>query len=258
TGDSDDGIEAGVAAINQKSTASKAMPAAGAEASGEVVAKHDHGDTTIQTFTRDDGRRIDLQKGFVNLFPVELVRCELAFNLWEALLPAAWAHGGAGSTDVSIIDVSQADGTGFALGELSATPGRYCGLRVALVPVASATAAPDEVDMSGSSLYVAPCYFYDDADPTKHYCFTLSVAGGSDELLLDFASPLELDADHRHAELTVAVTYDGWFNGLDLEGYPAAGTAEEKTAFKAGLQANEALKAQLRANVLEGLTARVE
>lgn len=261
TGEREEGIEVGTAAVNEKTAASLAKASAGeAESSGGVVAKHDHGDTTIQSFYRDDGRTIDLQKGFVNLYPVEIEPCGVAtLNPLDALLPQAYAHAGEEETiDASVVDVSLADGTVWTLGELSATPGRYCGLRVAVVPVASATAAPDNIDMSGSGLYVAPCYFYDAADPTQHYCFTLNVAGGSEEILLPFDAPLELNREHQHAELSVHVVYDRWFDGLDLDGYPASGTTEEKAAFKAGLQANAGLKQQLLENVLASLRVSVE
>lgn len=261
TGEREEGIEVGTSAVNEKSAESQAKAlASDAQASGEVIAKHDHGDTTVQSFYRDDGRKIDLQKGFLNLFPVELVPCGVArFKPFDAILPRAYAHAGEEHpVDASVIDVSLADGTLWPLGELSATPGRYCGLRVAVVPVTSSTAAPDEVDMSGSGLYVAPCYFYDDADPTQHYCFSLSVAGGSEELLLPFDAPLELNRERRHAELSLHVVYDRWFDGLDLDGYPASGTTEEKAAFKAGLQANAGLKQQLLDNVLDSLHLTVD
>lgn len=259
-GEREEGIEVGTAAVNEKSAASLAKASAtGADSSGEVVAKHDD-DATVQSFNRDDGRKIDLQKGFLNLFPVELAPCGVAgLNPFDAILPQAHAHAGEDHpADASIIDVSLADGTVWTLGKLSATPGRYCGLRVAVVPVTSATAAPDEVDMSGSGLYVAPCYFYDDADATRHYCFTLSVAGGAEELLLPFDAPLELNREQRQAALSVHVVYDRWFDGLDLEGYPASGTTEEKAAFKASLQADAALKQQLLDNVLASLRVSVD
>jgi len=260
TGEREAGIEVETVAANRKSTAAPAPASATGEggSSGEAVAKHDH-DATTQSFTRDDGRRIDLQKGFVNLFPVGLEPCAMAaFKPLDALLATAQAHGGGDGPDASIVDVSQADGTLWPLGALSAAPGRYCGLRVALVPVSAAGAAPDEVDMSGSSLYVAPCFFHDPGDPAAHYCFTLAVPGGSEERVLPFAAPLQLDRDHRRVGLTVAVVYDRWFDGLDLDGYPAQGTAAEKAAFRAGLQADGALLRQLLANVLAGLQVSVE
>ncbi|MGH8429994.1 MAG: hypothetical protein ACREUF_06295 [Solimonas sp.] len=250
TGSAEEGIEVSTGAVNERSGA---------------TAKHE-ADPTTQTFNRADGRQIDLQKGFLNLLPFELEPCGVALQLYplDWLLPRAQAHageehGGVDGADGAIIDVSMADGTRWELGEFSPPAGKYCGLRVALVPVTSATAAPDAVDMSGSGLYAAPCYFYDSpADPSRHYCFKLNVAGGSDDAVLVFDRPLVLDSQRKEAAVTIKVLYDRWFDGLNLDGYPADGTAEEKAAFKAALQADEELKARFRANVLASLSASWE
>lgn len=256
TGSSEEGTKVAAGAVNQKSSAAT---------SAEVVAKHDHGDATTQTFSRNDGKKIELQKGFVSLYPVDLEHCGMAIrmNPLDWIVPKAYAHAGEshgdGGGEAGIVDVSMADGSRWELGEFSPPAGRYCGLRVALVPVASATAAPDQVDMSGSGIYVSPCYYYDSpADLSKHYCFTLSVAGGSNEAVLIFDQPLELNAQRKNATVTVELLYDKWFDGLALDGYPETGTAEEKAAFKSGLQENEDLKKKLRDNVMASFRASVE
>jgi len=249
TGSTEEGTHVSAGAVNEKAGAS---------------AKHDHGDTSSQVFNRADGRQFELQKGLVNLVPFELEPCGVALQLnpLDWLVPAAQAHageehGGAGEAPGgAIVDVSAADGTRWELGEFSPPAGKYCGLRAALVPVVAGTALPDGVTAMSGGLYTSSCYYYESPpDTTKHYCFKLDVAGGSDDVVLVFDRPLLLSSGHKEAAVTVRVQYDRWFDGLDLEGYPADGSAEEKAAFKDGLQANEALKAQFKANVLASLSA---
>jgi hypothetical protein len=226
-----------------------------------VSSKHE-ADPTTQTFLRAEGQRIDLQRGFLNLLPLALEPCAASavFSPADLLGSTAWAHGDEHGADATIIDISQPQGTQWPLGSLAPEPGRYCGLRVRLVPVRSPDAAPDHVDMSGQALHVAPCYFQDSAeDPasTAHYCFRIGLGGTVQEVVLPLEEPLALDgSEPRTAELLVEIRYEGWFDGLPLAGYPATGTAEEKAAFKAALQANEALKDRLRENVLAGLAVR--
>lgn len=251
TGSTEEGTRVTAGAVNQKAGA---------------TAKHET-DASTQVFTREDGRQIALQKGLLNLVPFELEPCGVAlqFNPLDWLLPTAQAHAGeehegeGSAPQGAIIDVSAADGTRWELGEFSPPAGRYCGLRVALVPVVIGTALPDGVTAMSGGLYTSSCYYYDSpADTSKHYCFKLDIAGGSDDAVLVFSEPLVLDGAHKEARVTVKVQYDRWFDGLDLDGYPAGGTQEEKDAFKAALQANEELKAQLRANVLASLGAAWE
>jgi len=248
TGSTEEGTRVTAGAVNEKAGA---------------TTKHE-ADATTQVFSRADGRQIELQKGLMNLVPFELEPCGVALQLnpLDWLLPTAHAHAGeehdgeGGEAAGAIIDVSAADGTRWELGEFSPPAGKYCGLRAALVPVVAGTALPDGVAAMSGGLYTSSCYYYESpADTTKHYCFKLDVPGGSDDVVLVFDRPLLLSSEHKEATVTVTVQYDRWFDGLDLEGYPADGTAEEKTAFKDGLQANEALKAQFRANVLASLRA---
>lgn len=110
--------------------------------------------STVQSFRAKDGRRVDLQAGYLNLLPLELEQiCDGVALMFKALpspIADAIAHAGhgaepAGSGDSSgtssgAINVAKPDKTQFDMGRLAAESGTYCGIRIGFVPIGSAVA----------------------------------------------------------------------------------------------------------------------
>lgn len=185
-----------------------------------------------KSFRRNDGVRIDLELGLLNLAPVELLPCgsSVALQLRGVFaafnpLSSAHAHGGAEGAAAGVIDVIEPDRTTFDLGEVAAAPGDYCGIVVELQPGQPAKHG-DALDtsMTGASVNVAPCYYagtanLSDADAaaaTDHACIQAKYSGAVRTVTLRFANPVTLDAAHRHVDVSVAARYDEWFDNLDL------------------------------------------
>lgn len=193
-----------------------------------------------KVFRRSDGMRIDLLLGLVSVAPVELQSCdgELVATLKRvtlALNPIATAQAHAVETaeGATVIDVMD-QGASFDMGELTAKPGTYCGIVLALVPgpsnaAASSAAVPKHGDaldesMAGASINVAPCY-YDDtqslsdaaaAAATSHHCLQAKYTGATRQFTVKFPAPVTLDSAHRHLPLQLVTRYEEWFDGVDM------------------------------------------
>lgn len=237
SGDSRDGIEAEVIAVHHTHDA-------------DTTAKHST--SNYKTFRREDGMRIDLQRGLLSLSPVALEPCgvdlaALGRRALDAVLPAAaYAHGGETHAG-GIVDVVEPDLlTVVDLGALPALPGDYCGLVVELLPApagAQIETHDGALDIGGRSAIVAPCYYPntvgvaelpaertdDNAALFEHQCIHAAYAGVALRRTLSFAEPLHLDGAHRHLELTLAAVYDRWFESVAMN--RLATDSEEQARF---------------------------
>lgn len=200
---------------------------------------HDHGGgapATTAVFRRDDGMKIELELGLLNLVPIELQKCGTsvsAARLLDALNPigSALAHAGedhGGEPPEGAVSVIPSDGGEFDLGTLAAAPGRYCGVVVELQPGA-AGAVPKhgdelDVDMTNTLVNVAPCYYNGTQDlsdaqalaASAHSCVQVKVQTAARRLTLPFAAPVTLDGGNKSLALSVVTRYEEWFNGVDF------------------------------------------
>lgn len=178
-----------------------------------------------RTFYTAEDKRIDLLNGLLVLSPVAVTPCDtLSATLWDLLMPAAYAHGGHVEAPRGVIDVSAAGELSWDLGAIPLSAGKYCFLDVEVWPL------PSDIgpDLSGASLYLAPCWYPDsgtvadvpDADPqpdeVAHTCYQLPVRSQARKVSLDLPSPVELDSGSRTLHLTVAVQYERWFDGVNV------------------------------------------
>ena len=191
---------------------------------------HHHDDATevkhsgeeYATFRRSDGMRIDLEEGLLNLVPLELVECQTItaqLQRWMAALSpisAAYAHGdGGGEAPEAVASVVEGEATD--LGTLTAAPGQYCGVVLALQPGSSG-------DLEAAIAHAGPCYYPgtqslsdEQAEAAgAHECIEVTVPAPTRQIRLNFTSPVTLDSDHRHLALTIAMRYEEWFDGLDM------------------------------------------
>lgn len=222
SGSSEPGIEAAFSMTNAKSSRNQAAPS---------VAQG-------QTFYTAEGKRIDLENGFISVSVVGLNRCSSAMaDMIKAvggfLVSGALAHGNVVEAPEGVIDVGQTDGSRFDLGVLPATPGNYCGveLELELLPLPHAAPGGDQ----GALVYVSPCYYPDSGtipdvpgvptqpDEVNHSCYQIPVSAAAPVMRLSFATPLGLDSGNRNAKVTVTVEYDTWFDGVDV---PALSTGD--------------------------------
>lgn len=236
SGDSRDGIEAEVLAVHHTHAA-------------DATAKHST--SHYKTFRREDGMRIDLQRGLLSISPVALEPCAadvaaLGNALVDFLLPAAHAHGGKVHAG-GLVDVIEPDlSTVVDLGALPAQPGDYCGLVVELLPAPAGTQIENHeaaLDIGGQSVSVAPCYYPntvgvaelpaertdDNAALFEHQCIQAAYAGAPLRRTKAFGEPIRLDGTHRHLEVTLAAVYDRWFEDIAME--RLADDAEEQARF---------------------------
>jgi hypothetical protein len=216
------GIEAGFTAMPSRSARNASAPVA----------------EETQTFYTDEGRRIDLENGFISLSVVRLTRCSatvagLGWGILHALLPAAMAHGNHVEAPSGVIDVVAADGTPFDLGSLPIEPGTYCGVELELtrLPAGTPNTQPDAI------AYVAPCDYPDSAtlpfvpglpvqpDEFRHECYQISVPGNGALIRLALPEPLALNSMRRSATMTIQIEYDTWFDGVDIPALAQGDTA---------------------------------
>ncbi|SFF59755.1 hypothetical protein SAMN04488120_11142 [Fontimonas thermophila] len=242
SGDSRDGIHAEVSALHH--THDAAMTTAH---TANYAPKHST--SNYKTFRREDGMRIDLQRGLLGISPVALEPCgihaaALVRKIADALLPAAHAHGGETHDTGDFIDVLEPDlNTIVDLGSLPAEPGEYCGLVVELLPAPAGTQIGTDdgpLDIGGQSIVVSPCYYpntvgvpelpaertADNAPLFAHECIDAAYGGPALRTTLAFETPVTLNGEHRHLEVTVGVIYDRWFEGIAMDRL-ASDTAEQ-------------------------------
>jgi hypothetical protein len=229
SGSTSDGIEAQIGAVAHRHDGGAAHSAS---------AKHST--SNYKTFRREDGMRIDLQRGLLSPSAVALEPCgpsiaRLGRQLLDFVLPAAQAHGGHVGEAAGVVDVVGApDLTRFELGMLSAAPGDYCGLVVELLPVPietedhgvhSKSTEPDR------ALFVSPCYYPNTVgvaelpqqlDETNaalfaHSCIEAGYSGPVLRKTLAFTQSVRLDGSSRSFEVMVGTTYDRWFEGIAMD-----------------------------------------
>lgn len=200
-----------------------------------TASTHKHGDTgtgaPLVRFRRNDGMLIELERGLLNLQPVELVGCNTAAAWLSRFAPmgVAQAHAahGAGEAPDGVLDVAANDADGFSLGSVVATPGTYCGLKLRYEPMTSAKHSDGGGSLS-KGITLSPCYYpqtreLDDAavaavtadDP--HRCAEIAMLEAAREFTLALPAPVTLDANNRTLDLTLAVRYEEWFDDVDLD-----------------------------------------
>lgn len=239
SGDTRDGIEADVVAVHH-------VHDVDADASAKHSTSH------YKTFRREDGMRIDLQRGLLGISPVALEPCTadmaaLGAAVADLLLPAAHAHGGETHAG-GIVDVVEPDLlTVVDLGALPAEPGDYCGVVVELLPApagAQIETHDGALDIAGQSVIVAPCYYPntvgvaelpaertdDNAALFEHQCIQAAYAGAALRKTLTFGTPVRLDGEHRHLEVTLGIVYDRWFEGVAMDGLASDAVEQARLA----------------------------
>ena len=199
-------------------------------ASSDEHSKHS---SSYVTFRSAEGVRIDLQVGQVNLVPVEIKRCTSLTTMLESigqgLIGAAWAHSGAHEDDepTALLD-ALSDEANF-IGSLALEVGDYCGIVLAVEPVAAQSAASnDSTELAGHGVNVYPCYFHNTAHlsdeeyaaggyDTSHSCVQFQAGSDVTTMELDFNQVVSISAERHHLEIGLAAHIDTWFDGVAMD-----------------------------------------
>jgi hypothetical protein len=200
------------------------------------------------TIRDQHGQLLSLYRAYLVLDELELVPCPGLSRLPDLLLNAlarkAHAHAGHGSEPVggraldkpNVIDIVTQDEFSLPLGDVALAPGRYCGLRVALVRMAGdaygtpayaaastddPTSLPEIPDLAGHMFALRADYCAQtDAGGlcTQRVKVDIDDGGLSEPpvLTLDFAQPLELNAVLREGYVAVGIAYGEWVQGVDI------------------------------------------
>jgi hypothetical protein len=207
-----------------------------------------------------NGRVLALYRAYLVLDGLELVPCtDLATvprRLLDALFPSAQAHAGHGSEPVggraldrpNVIDIVTQEEFVLPLGDAAVAPGRYCGLRVALVRLAGdaygkpdyapastddPTTAPEIPELAGRMFALRADYC---AQTDGSGLCTQRVKVDIDDdgltepgtLTLDFARPLALNATQREAYLILGIAHGEWVRDVDVTRLTADGGERQK------------------------------
>lgn len=192
-----------------------------------------------------NGRVLSLYRAYLVLDELQLLPCaSLVERFLDSLIPTAQAHAGHGSEPIggraldkpNVIDIVTQEGFVLPLGGTAIAPGRYCGLRVAMVRLASeAYGKPEFAPASGDDPVTVPevpemagRIFAIRAD----YCNQINATGECSERIrvdvddgglpqplameFDFDQPVELSDTIREVYIVVGIAHGEWVNDLDV------------------------------------------
>ena len=179
-----------------------------------------------RTFSNAEGVSLTLDKAYLVQWSVELkADCSgspfalRGRDVLEFFFPSANAHALEAPTRLSvphIIDLTAADNTPVALGEISPPPGDYCGLQIELFPADEDTVGlPADVDMLGKTLYLQGSYSLADGEPRAFKLVSDKKLAEKGLLFAD--NILSFDNDRLSAVKRITLYYDQWFDGVDFE-----------------------------------------
>lgn len=194
-----------------------------------------------------NNRTLSLYRAYIVLDDLELVPCTdiatLPRLLLDSLIPTAHAHAGHGSEPVggrsldkpNVIDIVTQEGFILPLGDMAIAPGRYCGIRVALVRLASEaygkpefaaasnddpTTLPEVPELSGLmfALRADYCDEIDAGQCTRRIKVDIDDNGLTEPLarIIEFDQPLELNTALREAYVAVGIAYGEWVQNVDI------------------------------------------
>lgn len=180
----------------------------------------------------DRGQTVVMERGYVVVQSVELIRCA-ATGVAPARLLAA-PH---------VESLLSADSEPHAIGELSPPAGAYCSVRVRVGPAdADADSLPGDVDVVGRSLWLDGRVLPSATTPETRFEVRATTSEAIDVGLLNEwgdATMLQLEEGHLEAAVVVEIDYAHLFDGGDVATSSAAGlTARSFSAALSNLAAN--------------------
>lgn len=195
-----------------------------------------------------NGKSLSIYRAYLVVDDLELIPCtsvvQLSRKLLNGLIPSAQAHTGHGSEPVggraldkpNVIDIVTQDEFILPLGDAAVAPGRYCGMRVSIVRLASEaygkptylspssddpTTMPEVPDLSGKTFALRADYCdTSDGDGvcTHRTKVDIDDVGLTTDIsqTVEFDTPLVLSADWREAYVAVGIFYGEWVKDIDV------------------------------------------
>ena len=181
--------------------------------------------TGIKTFPNSEGTLISLTKAYLTLWSVQLEsNCNLPdFAQWRRslfnwLIPTANAHAPAAPTRLAtpnVISLLDADLTSMTLGIIQPPPNSYCGMMVEMLKADEDTQhLPTDFEMVNRTLYLEGNYLM--SGTSQAIPFSIDTAKTLRPKYLLLPATLDLSSSHRTAQLDIHITYDRWFDSLNL------------------------------------------
>ena len=194
------------------------------------------------------GRVVALYRAYLVLDDIKFVPCTslttLSKKIFSNIIGNAYAHTGHGSDPVAgralnqpnVINIVTRDEYILPLGDKPIAPGRYCGIRVALVRLASqaygkplgvAATNDDPVstaevpEMAGQIFEIRADYcaeFNNSNQCIRREKLDINDSGylNSISRTVDFEQPLEINADRREAYIVIGIAYAEWLQNIDV------------------------------------------
>ncbi len=194
-----------------------------------------------------NGRTLALYRTYLVVDGLELTPCtslaRLPGMIVDGLFPAAHAHAGHGTEPVggraldqpNVIDIVTQEGFILPLGDKLIAPGRYCGIRVALVRLAGEaygmveftaastddpTTEPGVPDLSGRMFVLRAdyCAETDAGQCTSHVKVDIDDGGLPEPapVTLELDPPIVLNDTLREAYVTVGIAHGEWVQNVDV------------------------------------------
>lgn len=219
-----------------------------AAAPAVVIGGYDQVNIEHHDIRDQHGRALSIYRAFIVLDNIELVPCnsiaEMSKTFLGSFIQSAQAHAGHGSEPVggraldapNVIDIVTQEGYFLPLGDAAIAPGNYCGLRIAMVRLASTAygkpnyaaastdnpiTQPETPDLSGLMLALRAdyCQAVDGAGVCTQ---RVKVDIDDDGLLepapltIEFAHPLTIGSVSREVYVVVGIDYGRWLQNVDV------------------------------------------
>lgn len=197
---------------------------------------------TTRSFFTAQGHRITLTRAYVTLQSVDIRPCPRSSDAWRwlrALSPIGTAEAHTTTNPMRlgtphVTGPAQAEATARELGTLQPPPGSYCTAFLTFGPAdADAEGLPTDVNMTGQTLLLEGEWVPAEGGSARPFRL---VTNGSVNVGLALEG-LTLAESAPEASRVFTLTYDRWFDGVDLTSAEAAQRVLENVAGTASVGA---------------------
>lgn len=181
----------------------------------------------VKTFSNDMGDSITLNRAYLVISSATIeTSCGASFSaaaegLLNILLPQAQAHTTTTPTSTGIpyiINLLAVDGGLNSIGNVSPPTGDYCGVNLDILAAdedaINLPTGVGEPDMNGKSIHIEGSYTLNGGASSGTILISTGAALTNRELLL--SALMMLSNNNLNATLNIGISYDTWFDAIDL------------------------------------------